>query len=274
MSFESDLPKYAPKFTEADEWYAHAQGWDSALEFWISEIMYKNWTHYAEATTRRGKAQAESDLHSVGRPYDRLGAISEAQRRLPGSPDYVDPEPRPTKDPVTRAARIHGLNRYAERLMKAAERKGVPWRTALQGEGSYNADVAHLKAEWENVRKRLAVLGEDLDHIAEGIASGSIEVTEQFEPDIEPDDPELRRVYEAWERDQENEEADSADAQTRTDDDTTENEWMAERNDDEEVEYEPIDHGGPNGYADRAWRTEPDAWRHDIVYSEWSDEDE
>ncbi len=271
MTWKHDIDKHAPAFTEADEWEATSQGYESALEKWSEDMDWKSLTHQHDSRVTRWKAQAQSDLHSVGCPYDRLGAISEAAARLPGLPEYVEPEPRATKNPVTRAAQVHGLTRYAERLMQTAERKGIPWRSALNGDRSASSPVANVKGEWENVRERLSVLGEDLDVLAEGIVSGDITVTEEFQAGIQPDDPELRRVYQAQDKDRE--EARKPQQQDDQGQSAVAHEWLPERNENREVEHEPIGHIGPNGRSE-SWRSEQDTWEDSDVYNEWSGEDE
>jgi len=278
MPWMSEWEAYAPTFSEEDEWNAQQEGYQSALEKWCADIETKQFIHFHDSVRKRAKAQMQSDLHSIGRPYDRLGALAKAANAMPAPPEYVDPEPQPVRNPVTRAAQIHGMTRYAERLMRTAERYGVPWRNALSEDGGYHPEVRHLYAEWQNLRQRLSVLGEDLDAIADGIADGTVKVTEDFDVAIPPEDPELRRAHEARDADmkRQREANGPAEEEEEHEEEVEADSWLTEWEGEPEAEADHSDcawrSSSPNGGRDsddNEWaRSEPDEWDDDDVSEE------
>ena len=196
-----EVGRYAPeRFTPDEEAAARKAGYPSAREKWVADTEYKQWVFADKSRFSRVKAQVRYDLEKVAVPPERLGALAEAARSLPGVPEYTEPEPVVPKDPVIREAARQGVR---QRLVRHLTRHPELYRQWKE-EGEWypeGGDERSARYELERIEERMTAFGDDLRAVADGIEKGEIIEKDYYDAKIAPEDPELRRVHDEYEKD-------------------------------------------------------------------------
>jgi hypothetical protein len=117
-------------------------------------------------------------------PPNVLGAMSEAARKLPGSPDYHHPKDvYVPKDPGKRAAALAGLREYLVRIHRKLYEAGVSAKVDSDtGETywPYDERVSHLLKERERTAGWLHDFGVDITTAEAGIEPGDYPSYERY----------------------------------------------------------------------------------------------
>ncbi len=200
---ELDLRRYAPEFSEADHEAAREEGYEDATDRWAVNMDIRMDDDYHRRVHEMGKASRRGALESVGTPFEKLGALSDAASKLPNSPEYCKPEIRAPKDDYQRRAAIHGLKNRLIRWMEACERDGIAVDSELCPDGLEFEQYRHRQREGQEIRERLEAMGADFEASIEEAESGDIAYEERFVEKPESDDPEIRRVLDEYEKDKE-----------------------------------------------------------------------
>ncbi len=196
-----DVERYLPKsFSAEEEAQAHAAGYANAREKRKADTEYEHWVHFQESSHRRAKAKTRYGLETVGVPPEDLGAVAKAPGELPRVPEYTLPEPVVPKDPVMKEAAKQGIR---QRLVRHLTRHPELYRQ-WQHEKEWIPDGEDQRAaqhELERIKERMHAFGDDAESVADAIRKGDITEEDDYDITIPPKDPELRRVYDEYDKD-------------------------------------------------------------------------
>jgi len=202
-----DVSRYAPKFTPAEERAAREEGYFNAADRWEEHINTLKYEWGFENHKMKTRAAVAHDLEYAGTPPERLGALGQAANRLPFPPDYTEPEPHVPAGRIMREARIQGMrDRLAQLLHWLEAEDGVSRENLPELDGDAwhsNPDIRHRLEERKAIAERLAVFGADPAEIEAGIDPNDESYSEPWIPDedLPARDPELARVFEAFDAD-------------------------------------------------------------------------
>ena len=197
------LRNYAPAFSKAEDYAAREEGYEDAAERWCVNMDIRMTEDYHRNVHEHGKAGRRADLESIGRPFERLGAMSDMTSQLPQVSDYKEPEIVVPKDDYQRRAAVHGLKNRLVRWLDFCERDGFVPSQDSDLESAESDQFAFRKWEGEDIRKRMEAMGADFDEAMAGVESGEIEYQDYFPENPNSDDPEIQNVYEQYDKDME-----------------------------------------------------------------------
>ncbi|MBN4046785.1 hypothetical protein JYT90_00540 [bacterium AH-315-P07] len=198
-----DLEKHAPAFSNIEHKAAQEEGYRDATERWAVSMEIRMDDDYHRRVHEKGKANRRADLESVGVPFEKLGALSDAANNLPDLPEYQEPDIQVPKDDYQRRAAIHGLKNRLVRWVDDCEDDGiVPDEDVCSGI-MYLPDDFFRRHVGEDIRERLEAMGEDCNGLLDEIASGDLVYEDVFEDEPESEDPEIQRVLDQHKKDKE-----------------------------------------------------------------------
>lgn len=198
-----DPGRYPPEFTEEDHARARREGCSTAREAWLWSLRTKLVTYFDERRRLRSKAQLELDLSSIGLPFEELSKISEDVLHLPRDPDHkAVREPYISKDPYIRyEGQIGGMKNQLVKLWEKIGRLGITPDQLHQDASILEApEYMYVYHQRMTLAWRLELFGVDIEEVERGIQDGSVGYKEWVdEPPEFNDDPELQRVFDAYE---------------------------------------------------------------------------
>ncbi len=202
-----DVSRYAPKFTPEEEQAAREEGYFCAEERWEEHINTLKFEWGFENHKMKTRAAVAHDLEYAGTPPERLGALGQAANRLPFPPEYTEPDPQVPAGRIMREARIQGMRDRLAQLLHRLEAEDGLSREELpeldEDAWHRNPDVQHRLEERQAIAERLAAFGADPVGMEAGIDPNDDSYSEPWIPDedLPARDPELARVFEAFDAD-------------------------------------------------------------------------